>query len=135
MAVKVKLNYVRHSARKLRPVLKSFVGQMLEMAIDKTSVMAPDSARLLNKVLKMAQSAAQEKQFDSANMVVDQLFAGVGPAIKRSRANARGRTNRYVKHLAHITVILKENKEKNVHAKTPIATKGKIETKVRSKKG
>jgi large subunit ribosomal protein L22 len=134
MAIKVKLAYVRHSARKLRPVMNAFVGHRLESAIDKTSLMAQDSARMLNKTLKMAKAAAEEKEFSASDMVVIQAFATEGPRIKRSRANSRGRTNRYVKHLAHITVMLEERKDKKADTKTPVATKGKVETKVRSKK-
>src|SRR3989344_4980485 len=134
MSVKVKLNYVRHSARKLRPVLSVFVGQPLETAIDKTSIMSQDSARMLHKTLKMARAAAEEKEFSSGDMVVSQLFATEGPRIKRSRANSRGRTNRYIKHLAHITVMLEERKDKKAGPKTHVVAKGKVETKVRSKK-
>ena len=132
--IKVKLNYVRHSARKLRPVLSVFVGQKLETAIDKTSIMAQDSAQMLNKTLRMARAAAEEKEFSANDMVVSQAYATEGPRIKRSRANARGRTNRYIKHLAHITVMLEERKDKNSTAKEPVIAKGKVETKVRSKR-
>lgn len=132
--IKVKLNYVRHSARKLRPVLSVFVGQKLESAIDKTSIMAQDSAQMLHKTLKMARAAAQEKEFSASDMIVSQAYATEGPRIKRSRANARGRTNRYIKHLAHITVMLEERKEKESAPKTPVISKGKVETKIRNKK-
>ncbi|MEK7202378.1 MAG: uL22 family ribosomal protein [Patescibacteria group bacterium] len=133
MTVQVKLNYVRHSARKLRPVLSVFVGQMLESAIDKTSIMSQDSARFLNKTLKMAKSAAEQKEFSSSDMYVAQAFATEGPRIKRTRPNARGRSNRYIKHVAHITVMLEERKGSKTAAAAPIAPKGKVETKVRSK--
>ncbi|MCR4277473.1 MAG: hypothetical protein NUV80_03485 [Candidatus Berkelbacteria bacterium] len=132
--IKVRLNYVRHSARKLRPVLSVFVGQALESAIDKTSIMAQDSAQMLHKTLKMARAAAQEKEFSANDMIVSQAYATEGPRIKRSRANARGRTNRYIKHLAHITVMLVERKDKESTSSTPVISKGKVETKVRSKK-
>ncbi|KKU44163.1 MAG: 50S ribosomal protein L22 [Berkelbacteria bacterium GW2011_GWA2_46_7] len=132
--IKVRLNYVRHSARKLRPVLSVFVGQKLEAAIDKTSIMAQDSALMLNKTLRMARAAAEEKEFSANDMVVSQAYATEGPRIKRSRANARGRTNRYIKHLAHITVMLEERKGSKPAVATPIAPKGKVETKIRTKK-
>ncbi len=133
MAVKVKLKYVRHSARKLRPVLTTFVGQPLETAIDKTLIMPQDSARLLNKTLHMAASAAAEKQFSANNMVISQLFATDGPKIKRSRANARGRSNRYIKHLAHITVILEVKSGKKAENQKSVGPKAKVETRVRKK--
>lgn len=133
--VQVKLNYVRHSARKLRPVLSSFIGEPLDRAIDKSSIMPQDSARMLNKTLKMAASAAEEKKLEADQMVIAQVFATEGPKIKRSRANSRGRSNRYIKHLAHITVILEENKDKKTHSSksNSFKPKAKIETKVRRK--
>lgn len=133
MSVTVKLNYVRHSARKLRPVLSMFTGVNLPTAIDKTSLMTQDSAQMLHKALKMAKAAAEEKQFSADSMRISQVFATEGPRIKRSRANSRGRTNRYLKHLAHITVVLQENETLDV--KKPLVTKPKIETKIRSKRG
>lgn len=133
MTVRVKLNFVRHSARKLRPVLSTFVGQKLESAIDKTSIMPQDSARFLHKTLKMAAAAAEQKEFNSSDMVVSQAFATEGPRIKRTRPNARGRSNRYVKHIAHITVMLEEKKDSKQTTVTPVAPKGKVETKIRSK--
>ena len=97
--------------------------------------MPQDSARLLNKTLKMAAAAATEKQFSPDNLVVAEAFATVGPKIKRSRANSRGRSNRYIKHLAHITVMLAEKKDSIPTEKiTPIAPKAKVETKVRIKR-
>ena len=133
MTVQVKLNFVRHSARKLRPVLSVFVGQPLETALDKSSIMAQDSARFLHKTLKMAKSAAEASQFNASDMVVSQAFATEGPRIKRTRPNARGRSNRYIKHVAHITVMLEEKKGSKPTTVTPAAPKGKVETKVRSK--
>ena len=133
MTVQVKLNFVRHSARKLRPVLSTFVGQKLESAIDKTSIMPQDSARFLHKTLKMAAAAAEQKEFSSSDMVVSQAFATEGPRIKRTRPNARGRSNRYIKHIAHLTVILEERKDQKTTPSTPTKPKGKVETKVRSK--
>lgn len=137
--VTIKLNYVRHSARKLRPVLKMFNNKPLLESIEKSSLMFQDSARILHQALKMAQAAATQKEFLSDDMLIKQVFATEGPKIKRIRPNARGRTNKYVKHLAHVTVMLdvsshpkKSTSNSNAAAK-PI--KKKIETTVRTKKG
>jgi large subunit ribosomal protein L22 len=106
---------------------------MLESAIDKTSIMSQDSAQFLHKTLKMAKSAAEQKEFSSNDMVVSQAFATEGPRIKRTRPNARGRSNRYIKHVAHITVMLEERKGAKPVTTTPVEPKGKVETRVRSK--
>jgi large subunit ribosomal protein L22 len=104
MAVTIKLRYLRHSARKLTPYTRLFFGKNLEQAIAQTSVMVADSAKYINKGLLMAKSAAIAKEFDTDNMVISEIFATIGPKVKRSRANSRGRSNAYLKHLAHLQI-------------------------------
>jgi len=108
MAVTVKLRFVRHSARKLMPVARLMQGKNLMEAINATAVMSQDSATQINKALKMAEAAARQKEFDANGLIVAQIFATQGPKIKRHRANARGRANKYEKHLAHLTVTVAE---------------------------
>lgn len=125
MSVTIKLKYLRHSARKLRPVTRLMAGKSLDLAIRETAVMPQDSAGFINKALRMAKSAAEQKALTGDNVIVTQIFATTGPKIKRIRANARGRTNAYKKHLAHLTVVadLVEPKAKMVSKKTQIAKK------------
>jgi len=133
--VSIQLKYLRHSARKLRPVLKMFIGKSLPESIEKTSIMSQDSARMLNKALKMAKASATEKHFSTDNMFIKELFASEGPKIKRIRPNSRGRTNKYIKHLSHLSVVLVET-EKGLSSVSPASKTEpkKIETTVRSKK-
>src|ERR1019366_2969897 len=113
MAITVKLRHLRHSAKKLRPVARLFVGQPLDKAIQATSVMSQDSAQFLHQALLMAQAAATDKEL--GNVVVKTINATEGPKIKRVRPNARGRSNAYQKHLAHLVVTVDEA--------APVATK------------
>ncbi len=105
-SVTVKLRYLRHSAKKLRPVGRQFVGKNLENAINATSVMSPDSARYLNRALRMAKAAAQSKEINPETAVITEIAASDGPKIKRMRPNSRGRSNRYIKHVAHLSVLV-----------------------------
>lgn len=59
------------------------------------------------------------------------IMADEGPRIKRMRPNARGRSNRYQKHLAHLTLSVdvpkiepKKIEEKPKTAKKAVAKKG-----------
>jgi len=112
MSVTVKLRMVRHSARKLAPVTKIVQGRPLIDAINQTALMPQHSAHEVNKLLKMAQAAALSKEFKAEELVISQIFATQGPKIRRQRPNARGRANRYLKHLAHLTVIVDQAKPK-----------------------
>jgi len=120
MAVSVKLRYLRHSAKKLRPMARIFVGKSLDTALQSTALMTQDSAKFLHKALLMAQASAKDKELGD-NLVVSAIMATEGPKIKRMRPNARGRSNAYQKHLAHLTVSLS--------VQEPKATKTKRQTK------
>lgn len=112
MPVTVKLRFIRHSARKLAPVVRMFKGKNLEKSIEETSIMPQHSAMFLNKVFKMAKAAATSKEFNPKKLIVSSITATSGPKIKRMRPNARGRSNAYVKHLAHLIVTVDEAPEK-----------------------
>lgn len=108
MSVTVKLNYIRHSAKKLRPLARLLRGKNVDWAISTTAVMPQDSAGFVNKLLKMASAAASQKELNPSQMVIGEMMATEGPKIKRMRPNARGRSNKYQKHLAHLTITLNE---------------------------
>lgn len=134
MAITVKLTHLRHSARKLRPVLKMFAGSELSAALTRSALMPQDSSRMLHKALKMAESAVAHQQLVADDMKISELFATEGPRIKRIRPNARGRTNKYQKHLAHLTVVLCEKPAQSgsqvvAKPKTAVATKVRSKTK------
>lgn len=106
MAIVIKLKQVRHSPRKLRPVARILAGKSLEVALNQSFVMTQDSARFMYKALKMAEAAASQKELKTDELKVASIQANDGPRIKRMRPNARGRSNRYRKHIAHIVVTL-----------------------------
>lgn len=130
MAVTIKLRYLRHSAKKLRPYARIFKGKNLVAAIDSTSVMSQDSAKYLRKALLMAKASATAKEFEPEKMMISEIFATEGPPIKRMRPNAKGRSNKYQKHLSHLTVSLAEAeiKEKKVVKSRKTSPKAKKET-------
>lgn len=108
MEATIKLNQLRHSAKKLRPVARLFVGKKLEDALNGSQVMPQDSARFIYQGLLMAKAAATQKELSADKLVVMAMMATEGPKIKRMRPNARGRSNAYLKHLAHLTITVGE---------------------------
>lgn len=106
MAIVVKLKYQRHSARKLRPSARRLVGARLEQAIAATSVSRSNSGRYFHQLLKSAKAAALSREYKPEDLIVGRVEATEGPKIKRNRPNARGRSNRYQKHLAHLVLSL-----------------------------
>lgn len=123
MQVTVKLRYLRHSAKKLRPVGRLLIGQSLTAALNQTAVMSQDSARYLRQALLMAQSAAEQKELKADTTFVSTIMATEGPKIKRMRPNSRGRSNAYLKHIAHLNVTVSDDAPKSQKVKPARATK------------
>ncbi|HSX41912.1 MAG TPA: uL22 family ribosomal protein [Candidatus Saccharimonadales bacterium] len=112
MQVTVKLRYLRHSAKKLRPVGRLLVGKNLETALNQTAVMSQDSARYLHQALLMAKAAAEQKELGAEKATISAIMATEGPKIKRMRPNSRGRSNAYLKHIAHLNVTVSDEAPK-----------------------
>lgn len=104
MAVTIKSRFLRHSAKKLRPYARFFVGKSLNDSINKTMLMPQHSAQFIYKALLMARDSAITKEFKPEELVITELQANDGPKIKRMRPNARGRSNKYEKHIAHLVI-------------------------------
>ena len=104
MAIKVSLKNIHHPARKLTAVSKPFGKLNLDKALIKVSVMPQKAAYHINKLLKMAKAASLDKAFNPEEMVITQIFANEGPKMKRFRPQARGRMNKYTKHISHLTI-------------------------------
>lgn len=117
MSVTVKLRYIRHSAKKMHPYTRLFAGRNLDNSIDKSRIMPQDSAQFIYKALLMAKAAASQKEYEPSSLQVVAIHATEGPHIKRIRANAKGRANKYLKHLAHLTVTVAPTKPVEKKAK------------------
>jgi ribosomal protein L22 len=104
------------------------VGKNLGTAIDQTSVMSQDSARFLRQALLMARAAAEQKELVADNTTISAIMATEGPKIKRMRPNSRGRSNAYLKHIAHLNITVTDDAPK-VAPKPKRATAAKKETK------
>ena len=118
--VTIKLRNQPHSARKLRPLISLYAGKKLTLVLDQSSVTKSDAAKITNKALKMAKAAAEQKHFDVDKLIVTEIFASQGPKIKRMRPNARGRSNKYIKHLAHLTIKVKEESVDKIQSKAKV---------------
>src|SRR3989344_4552048 len=88
MRVTVKLRYQRHSARKFQPLTRAFAGKNLAQAIDTTSTMKQDSAKMLNKLFKMAKSAATSKQLVEEAKPQEEMKKVVAAKKKNSKEHS-----------------------------------------------
>lgn len=60
----------------------------------------------------MAQAAAVQKEYNPETLEIKAIQANDGPKIKRMRPTARGRSSKYIKHLAHLIVTVDVEAEK-----------------------
>jgi large subunit ribosomal protein L22 len=109
MEVRAVLRYVRISPQKVRMLISAVKGKPVEEGLDILKFMPQKAAYLVEKVVRSAvANADQSPDIDVDALVIRNIIADQGPALKRFRARARGRGARILKRTAHITVVLAE---------------------------
>jgi large subunit ribosomal protein L22 len=84
-------------------------GKPVEAALDILKFMPQKAASMVEKIMRSAvANADQRPDVDVDALVVANVVADPGPALKRFRPRARGRATRILKRTSHITVILAE---------------------------
>jgi large subunit ribosomal protein L22 len=107
--VRAQAKWVRCSPRKARLVLDTIRGRTVPEARTVLAFSARASAREINKVLRSAVANAEancDPPFNGDEMVISACYADGGPKIKRWKPRARGRADRILKPICHITIKL-----------------------------
>tara|TARA_B100000945_G_C20364066_1_gene588671 strand:- start:708 stop:1058 length:351 start_codon:yes stop_codon:yes gene_type:complete len=114
MDITAKSKHLRHSAKKMRFVLKSVKGLSANDAISKLSFINKKAAIFINKTIKSAISnyADQNIDGDTNNLYIKEAFVDEGPTAKRFRPAAMGRATPILKRTSHLTVVLSDTKDK-----------------------
>jgi large subunit ribosomal protein L22 len=110
---KAVLSYARISARKVKIVLDLIKNKDIDEAIGIVKFTPKAASALIYKLLKSAEANATMKDMSRDALYVADAFANQGPTLKRMMPRARGTANRINKRTSHITVVLKERKEKD----------------------
>lgn len=112
-----KVNYLKASAKKLRPFAQALKGKKIDEAewIIKNSGLghAPEFWHALTNALAMAKSKGEA----TAEATVTQVAVNDGPRLKRFRPVARGRSAGYKHTLSHLSLTIQ----------TDAVTKSKIQ--------
>ncbi|MFP4362625.1 MAG: 50S ribosomal protein L22 [Spirochaetia bacterium] len=95
---------------KVRPVADNVRRKPYTEAIAMLETMPHKSAKLLRKVIQSAAANAlyQNKELDEDMLFIKDLQINEGPKIKRMWARGRGRADRLIKRMSHISVIVDE---------------------------
>ena len=105
METSATLKYVRFSAQKGRLIADQIRGLAVDKAISFLKFSPKRAAKTVKKILESAIANAEH----NAGADVDELFVSTvcidgGPMLKRIRPRAKGRADRILKRMCHITV-------------------------------
>ncbi|MGM0540840.1 MAG: 50S ribosomal protein L22 [Pseudomonadota bacterium] len=109
MQVSATHKFARISPQKARLVVDQIRGKDIETAINILSFSDKKAADLIKAVLNSAIANAENNEgADIDELVVTAASVDAGPIMKRMRARAKGRGNRILKRISHITVTVGE---------------------------
>ncbi|WP_319380260.1 50S ribosomal protein L22 [Thiomicrorhabdus sp.] len=105
MQVSATHKFARISPQKARLVVDMIRGKDVEAAVNILAFSDKKAAALVKKVLNSAIANAENNEgVDIDELKVTAAFVNEGPMMKRMRARAKGRGNRILKRISHITV-------------------------------
>ena len=112
MATSATLRFTRGSPQKLRLVADQIRGLPVDQALNLLAFSNKKSAAVIKKVLESAIANAEHNDgADIDELKVSTVFINQGPTLKRLSARARGRADRILKPMSHITVTVAETNE------------------------
>lgn len=112
MATSATLKYARSSPQKMRLVADQIRGLPVDRALNTLMLSNKKAASVIKKVLESAIANAEHNDgADIDELKVSSIFINQGPALKRLRPRARGRADRILKRMSHITVTVSETEE------------------------
>jgi len=106
--VKAKHNNAPISPKKVTPVMNLIRGKFLYDAKVTLALDSTKASKILLKVLKSAESNAKNKNLNSKDLLVTDLWVGNALTLKGGHATARGRWAPHLKRFSNIFVGLNE---------------------------
>jgi large subunit ribosomal protein L22 len=106
--MRVKLSYLRISARKTRLVIDLVRGKPVSEAINILTFTRRAASEPVRKLIESAIANAEAADANIDNLFVDTIFADEGPTLRRFRPRAMGRATRINKRTSHVTCVLAE---------------------------
>ena len=104
---------IRTSPQKLNLVAQTIRGKEAEKAINILSFSRRRIAIDVKKALQSAVANAENNHgLDVDRLIIKEAYVGKGLVMKRIKARARGRSSRILKPFSHLTIILKEQEDK-----------------------
>lgn len=113
MATKATLKYARLSPQKMRLVADQIRGLPVDRALNILAFSNKKGADIVKKLLESAIANAEHNDAaDIDELKVSSICVDQGPTLKRLRPRARGRADRIIKRMSHVTVTVAESEER-----------------------
>ncbi len=109
MATMARLKNTRISAQKVRLVADQIRGMPVDNALNLLTFSNKKAAKIIKKVLESAIANAEHNDAaDVDELTVSEIMIDEGTTMKRWRPRARGRANKILKRMSHVTVAVSE---------------------------
>lgn len=110
MTTSATLKYARTSPQKARLIADQIRGLPVDQALNMLAFSNKKAAAVVKKILESAIANAEHNDgADIDELKVSSVYINQGPTLKRLRPRARGRADRIIKRMSHITVTVAEN--------------------------
>jgi large subunit ribosomal protein L22 len=101
------LKYATTSYKKMELIAKIVRWKRVFEALTLLEYLPKKAGQILHRLIKSAAANAVENAWYNLNdLVIDTIYVGRGPKIKRMRFASRSKTHRYIKHRSFVKVIL-----------------------------
>lgn len=112
MSTSATLKYARTSPQKIRLVADQIRGLSVDRALNVLTFSNKKAAAIIKKLLESAIANAEHNDgADIDELKVSSVYVNQGPTLKRLRPRARGRADRIIKRMSHVTVTVTEPEE------------------------
>jgi len=110
MEITVKLNKLRTSPRKVRPVLHIVKGMSAVKALEILQFTNKGISKDLYKLVKSGIASALEHEMEEDQLIIKYIKCDQAQSMKRHIFKARGRVARIRKRSSHVTVVISDSK-------------------------
>tara|TARA_B100001123_G_scaffold175436_1_gene201358 strand:- start:1426 stop:1764 length:339 start_codon:yes stop_codon:yes gene_type:complete len=112
MTTSAKLKNARISPQKMRLVADQIRGMPVDRAINLLTFSNKKAAQIIKKVLESAIANAEHNDAaDIDELRISEIMIDEATTMKRWRPRARGRANKILKRMSHVTVAVSETEQ------------------------
>ena len=126
--VTVKHRFIHQAPRKLRLMGDMVRGLPANKAIAELGTMTQTGSTTVAKVVKAAVAAAKEQGLDANNLFIEKITVDEGPKMRRFIPMSRGRSQRILKRMSHLTISLTDEAVKIASGRAYKAELGQTKT-------